>query len=95
MRGLKYITTPLIVTTSAVCELKVFEPAVAKSCHADQGPDKLEAVQYILSFGACDASTESQGISPVGHTPLAFMGSKHKVSISALIYCRYFIIFRK
>jgi hypothetical protein len=52
MRGLKYITTPLIETTSAVCELKVFEPVVAKSCHADQDPDKLEAVQYIFSFGA-------------------------------------------
>ncbi len=47
-----YITTPLIDTISAVCELNVFEPAVAKSCQADQGPVRLVAVQYILSFGA-------------------------------------------
>jgi hypothetical protein len=32
------MTTPLTEITSAVCELKVFVPLVAKSCHEDQGP---------------------------------------------------------
>ena len=45
MSRLLYITTSLIDTTSAVCEVNVSEPAVAKSCHADQGPAKLVAVQ--------------------------------------------------
>jgi len=40
-----YITTPLIETTAAVCELNVLLPDVAKSAHDDHGPLRLVAVQ--------------------------------------------------
>jgi len=40
-----YMTTPLMFTTAAVWLEKVFVPAVAKSAHADQGPDRDVAVQ--------------------------------------------------
>lgn len=46
------ITTPLMFTTADVCDENVFEPTVAKVVHADQGPERLVAVQYKLSFGA-------------------------------------------
>jgi len=47
-----YITTPLTEIKSAVWELNVSDPAVAKVFHADQGPLRLVAVVYMLSLGA-------------------------------------------
>ncbi len=55
------MTTPLIETTAAVCELNVFDPAVAKFFHADQGPVILVAVAYKLSFGAISVSQLNVG----------------------------------
>jgi hypothetical protein len=46
------MTTPLIEITEVVCELKVFDPDGAKVFHDDQGPLRLVAVEYMLSFGA-------------------------------------------
>jgi hypothetical protein len=97
-RRRKYITTPLIETTSVVCELNVFDPAVAKSCHADHGPAKLVAVQYILSFGAVLSSqfvkhdSSSNRLYGTVHTPAALVRGEHKVSVSTLVYCRGFVI---
>lgn len=47
-----HITIPPTFTTALVWLVNVFEPTVAKVVHADQGPDRLVAVQYTLSFGA-------------------------------------------
>lgn len=51
-----YITTPPMFTTAAVCEEYVSVAAGAKSAQADHGPERLVAVQYILSFGASEFS---------------------------------------
>lgn len=92
-RGKNYITTPLIDTTSVVCEVNVFVPAVAKSCHADQGPVKLVAVQYMLSFGAGQViSFNHFNLSQKVYTPAAFMRSEHEIRISALVHCRCFVV---
>jgi len=50
--GNTYITTPLIETTAVVCELYVLDPDAANVFHEDQGPLRLVAVLYILSFGS-------------------------------------------
>ena len=71
----------------------MFVPAVAKSAHADHGPLRLVAVQYMLSFGAV---SPRQLILDTGKwrglTPSTQMACKHAVSTASLVQSWRFII---
>jgi hypothetical protein len=78
--------TPLMFTTAAVCELNVLLPFVAKFAHEDQGPLRLVAVQYMLSFGALIYQPcFTFRFHMTGLTPAALMAREHEICISALV----------
>lgn len=88
------MTTPLIEITDVVCELKVFDPTVANVFHEDQGPLRLVAVEYKLSFGAILSLSSSPYRREVGLrelTPASQLACEHKINVSILIDCWRFV----
>jgi hypothetical protein len=85
----KYMTTPLIETTDVVWELKVFDPVGAKVFHDDQGPLRLVAVEYMLSFGAVLSQLKlvKLRICLEELTPASKLACKHEVYVPTLVDC--------